>query len=437
MIAAALLGSAALLPAQPAAAPTARTVIRMDAHQLLLFGEQAERVGNATAAESAYRSVARDPDRGRRAEARLRLARLLAAGGKRSQAAVQLRRVLDEQPDAAPVRLALAQLLASIGDEAAARRELRAVRAGELPLEVGRLVDRFSEALRVRKPLGARLEIAVAPDSNINRATRSDSVGTVIGPFDISDDGRQTSGVGVALRGQGYGRVAVADDLALLGRVSTSADLYRHSRYNDIALDFAAGPEFHVDRSRIRVELGATRRWFGDRPLFDSVRLAGSLSKPLGARTHLSLSGSAAVLDNRMNDLQSGKSYGGRAAIERALSPVSGVSLSLSGERHAALDPAYSTSSWRAGLLGWRELGRTTLTAAVEHGRLEADERLALFLDKRSDLYTRLSVGATLRQFSLGGFAPLVRASFERNQSSIEVYDYRRRRTEIGIARAF
>jgi len=35
------------------------------------------------------------------------------------------------------------------------------------------------------------------------------------------------------------------------------------------------------------------------------------------------------------------------------------------------------------------------------------------------------------------GFAPVTRFSIERNRSSIEFYDYRRTRSEVGVVRAF
>jgi hypothetical protein len=35
------------------------------------------------------------------------------------------------------------------------------------------------------------------------------------------------------------------------------------------------------------------------------------------------------------------------------------------------------------------------------------------------------------------GFSPLVRFTMERNKSSIELYDYTRRRVEVGVTRAF
>ena len=100
-------------------------------------------------------------------------------------------------------------------------------------------------------------------------------------------------------------------------------------------------------------------------------------------------------------------------------------------------DPGYSTTGWRGGLTAWRDLGRMTLTLGAELGRLHADGRLMLFPERRSDRYSRFSVGATFRQLQLGGFAPLVRFSIERNRSSVAFYDYRRTRTEIGVVRAF
>ena len=88
-------------------------------------------------------------------------------------------------------------------------------------------------------------------------------------------------------------------------------------------------------------------------------------------------------------------------------------------------------------MLGWRDVGRVILTAKAEVGSLRADERLALFLDKRSDHYWRASLGATVRRLSFQGFAPVARLVVERNKSTIAYYDYRRRRLEFGFERAF
>ncbi len=64
---------------------------------------------------------------------------------------------------------------------------MRQAQAGGLPPEVARFVDRYSAALRDQKPLGASIDIAPAPDSNIDRATRSQTLGTVLGDFTFDE----------------------------------------------------------------------------------------------------------------------------------------------------------------------------------------------------------------------------------------------------------
>ena len=76
-----------------------------------------------------------------------------------------------------------------MGDKDGAWRQLRAVRARP-SVRCRALVDRYSEALRAARPFGMSFEFALAPDSNINRATRSDTLGTVLGDFTIDDDAR-------------------------------------------------------------------------------------------------------------------------------------------------------------------------------------------------------------------------------------------------------
>jgi hypothetical protein len=314
---------------------------------------------------------------------------------------------------------------------------LRAVLSGGLPPSVARLIDRYSQALRAQRPFGASVEVAIAPDSNINRAMRSDTLGTIFGDFQIADEGKAKSGTGLSLSGQAFRRAAIGANSSLLFRASGFANLYRRGRFNDLAADLAAGPELNLGRNRLQLELGATQRWFGQKPYLRSARIAGTFSHPLGSRTLLRLIGSAALVDNQLNDLQDGRSYTGQLQAERALTPTTGVAASLSWDRQALKDPGYATTGWRAGVSGWRDVGRITLTAAADLGRLHADERLLLFPVRRSDRYARISVGASFRQLQYAGFAPVMRFSVERNRSSIVFYDYRRTRTEMGIVRAF
>jgi hypothetical protein len=394
--------------------------------------------GSSEQALQVLELLSHDPDTGIRNEARFRRSKLLQAQGSTTDAAILLRQIVDEKPDATAVRLQLAQLLDQMGDTEGAWRQVRAAQAAGLPPNVARLVDRYSEALRTARPMGASFEIAIAPDSNISRSTRSDTLSTVVGEFQIDAESQAKSGVGLALRGQAFRRIPLGNsDHDALVRLSGSADLYRQSRFNDVAADFTAGPELHLGRSRLNLELGATMRWYGQKPFMRSVHLSTALTRPIGRQTQLWLRATASILDDQINNLRDGKDYSGELTIEHALTATTGVSLSLSGEREALRDPGYSTTGWRAGLLGWRDLGRTTFTAEAEFGKLVADERLSLFPARRADQLRRITFGATFRQFSFEGFAPVTRLVIERNTSSIEFYDYKRVRTEFAIVRAF
>ena len=420
------------------AAPVAESrTLHLTASAMFALAERADARGDSATVSAVYAALEQNPDADVRAEARFRRAKQFMAQNDQRAAAVLLRRILDEKPGATGVRLELAHVLQVLGDDESALRELRAAQAGHLPVSLSRMIDRYAASLRAARPAGFNLEIAIAPDSNISRATRSDTLGTVFGDFDIGKDSQAGSGTGFALRADVFRRIGIGGDHNIVFRAGGSADLYRRSEFNDIVLDFAAAPEFHFGRRKIGLEAGVTQRWYGQKPFVRSVRLGGSVTQPFGSRTQLRLAASGALLDNRLNHLQDGKSYSAQAWLEHALSQTTGLAFSLGADRFSARDAGYSTTGWHAGLLAWRDVGRATVTAQAELGRLRADERLMLFPDKRTDKLSRFTVSATFRQLTFGGFAPVARLIVERNKSSIEFYDYKRVRSEFGIARAF
>lgn len=435
------LGAAALAHSVPATAADARDhdaqVIKLDAGQLLALAVRAQENNDTDTAEMAYRALFADPSVEVRSEARFRLANLLGSKGRLSEAAILLRSILDEQPHAQRVRLELAHILNRMGDEAGARRALREAQAGGLPPDVARIVDRYSAALRAQKPVGASIDIAFAPDSNINRATRSNTLGTVLGDFVLDDAAKQRSGLGLAVRGQAYARLPVASSVNLLGRISGSADLYGRAAFNDVAIAPMFGPEIKSGADRVSLEGGGLWRWFGGRAYSSAATVALNYFHPLGRKAQLRGTAGLALVDNHFNALQDGRTYSASLSYERALSSRAGAGVTLSVDRQALRDPAYSSWAGQAALFAYRETGPVTWVASASHGWLKADERLALFPQARSDRLYRGGLGITVRNFRLGSFAPFARATYERNSSTVEIYDYRKVRTEIGLTRAF
>ena len=193
-------------------------------------------------AETIFHALAHDPEPDIRAEAHFRLGRLFERLKRYQVAAIEFRALLDEQPGAAGVRLELAKVLALMGDEAGARRALRQAQASGLPTDVAVLVDQYANALRSRKPIGASIEVALLPDSNINRATDAKTLDTVVAPLNLSADARARSGLGIKLAGQAYARLPLAASVSLLPRASVETELYGRSAFDDVS---TSGPTRH------------------------------------------------------------------------------------------------------------------------------------------------------------------------------------------------
>jgi hypothetical protein len=101
------------------------------------------------------------------------------------------------------------------------------------------------------------------------------------------------------------------------------------------------------------------------------------------------------------------------------------------------VDPGYATAGFTASDYLFREIGPATVTLNLSYGHLEADKRLLLFTSRRVDDAYSASLAATLRKVRVKTFSPMIRLKFERNISSLQIYDYKRFSGEVGIATAF
>ena len=416
---------------------SAEQISNLSAADLFQIAEQAKQRQAFANAESIYRALSRDPDADIRAEARFRLGMMLSDQKRYTDAAVTFRALLDEKPNAARVRLELARVLALMGDESGARRQLRQAQATGLPPQVAVVVDQFANALRSRKTLGGSFEIALAPDTNVNRATDAKVLDTVIAPLNLNKDAQAQSGLGLKLSGQGYARVRLGSALSLLPRLSGSGVVYRASQFNDISGSAQLGLEWLKGKDRWQPAIGHTWRWYGKDPYARTQTASLAWQHPIGRKAQLEIESSVGKANYLKNDLQDGWLYSLGTSFDRALTQRSGIQVSLSGLRQTARDPGYSLASGGGGFLYWRDLGKTTIFGSVNARRLEADARLFPFTDRRKEWYLAGQAGATFRQLTVAGFAPVLRATYERNWSSVGIYDYRRFGFEAGINRAF
>jgi outer membrane protein len=421
----------------PGAALAQQEVRGLSAVDLFEIARKAADADDFETSDSIYQALAKDPDADVRSEARYRNAQLLERQKRYTEAAILLRTILDEKPDAQRVRLELAKVLAMMGDERGAYRALRQAQSGGLPPDIAALVNQFTSALRANKPYGFSIELALAPDSNINRSTSADTLDTIIAPLQLSDDAQQKSGLGVKVGTQAFVRIPIGRDVNLAPRLSGQGSLYPARQFNDLAGSAQLGVEWNKDRSRYVPAIGRTYRWYGGKLYAVTDTASLNWRRRLGKKAQLDADAAIGRSRYTLNPLQSGMIYTGSLSYERAFDARSGGSITLSGQRQTANDAGYATVSGGLGLLYWREVGKVTLFCNADVRRLEADARLLLFLKRRQETYGRLSLGATFRHIQVAGFYPLLRASYERNKSSVGLYDYSRNALEFGITRAF
>jgi outer membrane protein len=434
LIAASLLVAAAF--AAPAA--NAQSVSGVSAVEMFDLADQARAANRLADAEGIYVSLARDPELEIRTEARFRLGQMLEEQGRFNEAAVMYRALLDEQPNAPRVRIELARLLARLGEVNAAGRQLRQAQAAGLPPDISQVIDRFATALRSLKPYGLSFELAMAPDSNINRATDAETLDTIIAPIDLSDDARAQSGIGVKLGGQAFARLPVGQKIALLPRLSASGDLYGDSQFNDLSARIQIGIErIETLSGRATLSFGQSWRWFGGDPYLRTTDVTLDWLRPSGKRAQIGLGGIFGVSHFPVNPLQDGMQFGLNAGYERALTPVSGGGAKIDILRQTARDRGYANVS--AGVTGlyFHDIGRISVFSSTTLRRLVSDKPFFLFPDKRREWLVRASIGASFRRATVKGFAPLLRLTYERNYSTVAIYDYQRRALEVGVSRAF
>jgi outer membrane protein len=415
-----------------------RSLTGLTAAQLFDIADQARMAGRNADAEAIYKALSNDPAIETRSEARFRLGLMLADEKRLTDAALAFRAILDEQPQAARVRLELARVLTAMGDEGGARAQLRQAQASGLPPEVAVVVDRFQAALRSTKTFGGNFEAALAPDSNINRATDAKTLDTVIAPLTLSDNARQQSGVGAHLSGQIFARERLNQRLSLVPRLSGDGVFYKHGDFDDVSGSAQLGLEWQAGtKDRLQPSAGITWRYYGGHPYARTLTSDMQWLHSIGRRAQLETTFSFGSSNYSLNTLQNGDLYSLGVSLQRALSARSGIAVTLSGLRQTAADPGYATASGGATLLGWRDISKTTLFAHVTTRRLEADARLSLFTDRRKEWFLQAGLGGTFRQIEIAGFSPVVRVSYERNISTVGIYDYHRINVDFGIARAF
>lgn len=362
---------------------------------------------------------------------------LVALGQKQfDRAADSYRRILDQRPDLARVRLELARTLFEKRDDEGARYHFELALSAGLPPVVETNVRRFIDMIRQRRNWSLDVGLGVVPDSNINMGANQATVMIAGLPFALSTDAREQSGVGVQLSAFGTKTIALAPDWQVRAFASVLRRDFAESRYDDMTVRFGIGPRYLFPRGEIGVAYLHSQRQFGNDSLnnADGVRLDGywHFAPRLVAE---------ATLERQRFDYPTLNGRNGDVlwmfnGLRYLLGSDQSMLFGVDYYNDHAEDPVFRNRAL-GGMIGhfrdWRFGLTTALTGRIAKSEFQGMQ--PLFGEYRTDRLTTWSVALTKRDWSLFEFVPTVSFTAFDNQSSIDLFTFRRTQILFGFNR--
>jgi tetratricopeptide (TPR) repeat protein len=360
---------------------------------------------------------------------------------KYAEAIPYYRKILVDHPDIVRVRLDLARALFETKEDDQAEYNFHlALAEGSLPNTVIDNVERYLAIIRSRQHFVWDLNFGLAPDTNINAAAAADHV-TIFGlPFQLSQQARQQSGVGVTSTIDGEYRYDLTSDI----RWRTGALLYRleypgNTIFDDMTARVYGGPQWLFKDGDISVLGVGSERWYGDHPYSVSGggRLEGqywltkqflwsSYLEGLSATYHQDFS----FLDGYYLDHANYLSY--------YLDPTSFVRGTVGAGYQKTAESAFTNWYDRLGLAYQREfVWGITANVAPEVRWWYYQGADPFFGVRRQDRQYFVSLSVYKRDFTIFGFSPVFTYSYTTNQSNDPLFKYNRNQFQIGVTRQF
>ena len=364
---------------------------------------------------------------------------MIAVARKDNRRAVRIfRSILIDQPDATRVRLELARAFYLARDYGNALRQFQFALAGDLPPAVATNVQSYLASIRETKSLTYNFGVAVAPDTNLNTGSSAREVSLFGLPFDLSEEARQRSGVGLAVEAGGEWAPRIGTGKRLRLGLSGQRREYSGSDFDDMTVAGHAGPRLVSGKWDLSLLGTGYKRWYGGNPYNQAFGARGEATYHLGPR--LGISGAAAVqwVDHAQARERDGRLMSVNAVAFYALGPSSAVTAKSGVSRQQARIAAYSNWSGFVAAGYFRDLPMG-FSVYVEPSLSIAryDEALVGFGKKRSDNIQSVLVTLLNRHFVLSRFSPRISYTFTRQGSSIPLYEFTCNRLEIGLTTEF
>ena len=356
-----------------------------------------------------------------------------------SKAIELFHRILVRDPSLHRVRLDLALAYFLSGDDEAASHHFQIASAAGLPPEAQAKVDGYLLAIRRRRHWTGEISLGVAPDSNINAATVVKTVNLFGVPFQVDQNAKKTSGVGLAGSMAGAYQWESSEDSRLMVGGTLSDIQFADHLFNDRAVSGFAGPRFLIgEDAEISVKATAFRRWYGGEAYSrgGGGRLEGLLG--LSPRWQWNASLEIQQIDYDQLNLNNGPVAILGTGLTYGIDASSFVRFGSAIEREQTNEPAFRDNQIMFETSYYRELpwGFTaTLGASIDIAAY--DHALSAFGVTRHDLTANYQIGMANMAVDLAGFTPVIALIHTNRYSDIAFYSFDRDRAELTFKRNF
>lgn len=317
-----------------------RLKLKANAQQIFAMSDHLTRIGKPEEAIRVLKAITKDNNSDYRAEARVRIARLLLAGGNLKGAAEWYQALLDEKPNAVAARLELAEVLARLGNEISALEQVRRAEASGAPALTTSNIRRAIEYLRSQRGVQFDISIGLAPSTNINRATSSSTVNIFGQDFNLNKEGRAKSGLGVTYSANLVLRNRLPGGPQLTTQFYSTGLLYQARQFDDQTVAVTTGPELNALGLSFRPTVTVGERFYGARNLYDFFGAGGTVVVPQGPKAQFTFNASSIQLQYAANRAsQTGQANTLGLAYDRSISSTLivhiGASWNATGARYS------------------------------------------------------------------------------------------------------
>ena len=363
---------------------------------------------------------------------------IVMARADHHQAIRIFRGILIDHPDATRVRLELARAFYLAKDYGNAFRQFQFALAGNPPPEVIANINKYLAAIRDAKSLSYNFGFALAPDTNLNTGSSAREV-TLFGlPFDLSEEARHRSGVGLAIEAGAEWAPRIGKGKRLRLGVSGQRREYSGLDFDDMTAALYGGPRWVTGKWDLSLLGTAYKRWYGAKPYNQAV--GSRLEATYYLTPRLGVSGAFAAQWVRYGRARErdGRLLSLNASAFRALTSSSAVTLKAGIARQEARTASFASWSSFVAAGYFRDLTKgfsVYLEPSLSWARY--DEASPGFGKKRSDDSQSLLITVLNRHVVFDRFTPRISYTFTRQRSTIPLYDFKRSRLELGLTTVF